>query len=72
MSNGFGSAGRAVASDTIGLQFKSSHWQTLFYLFTVNCIEEAKINEKESGMGPMKKCKVERERKRWSGERKRQ
>ena len=34
MSSGCGSVGRAVASDTRGLQFKSSHRQTLYYLNT--------------------------------------
>ena len=44
--SGRGSVGKAVASDTIGLQFESSHRQTLYYLFTVNCVEKTKIKQK--------------------------
>ena len=42
--------GRAVASDTRSPWFETSHRQTLFYLFTVNCIEKTKIKEKEAGI----------------------
>ena len=51
--SGCGSVGRAVASDTRGPQFESSHWQTFIsdiYLFTVNCIEETKIKRKRLRM----------------------
>ena len=41
MVSGWGSVGKAVAADTRGPQFESSHLQTL-YLYTVNCIEKAK------------------------------
>ena len=35
-----GSVGRAVASNTRGPLFKTSHWQNLYlHLYTVNCIE---------------------------------
>ena len=41
MGSGCGSVGRAVASDTRGLWFESSHWQNLYIyivnLLTVNC-----------------------------------
>ena len=53
--SGCGSVGRAVASDTRGSRFESSHWQTFIsdiYLFTVNCIEKMKIKKKEAGNGP--------------------
>ena len=40
---GCGSVGRAVASDTRGLRFESSHWVTLYYLYSVNCFEKTKI-----------------------------
>ena len=46
MGSGCGSVGRAVASDTRGPQFESSHRQNKIYiehLFTVNCIEKTKI-----------------------------
>ena len=52
-----GSVGRAVASDTRGPQFKSSHLQTFIsdiYLFTVNCIEKTKIKKKRPGMANKK------------------
>ena len=44
--------GRAVASDTRGPRFESSHWQLLsdIYLFTVNCIEKTKIKKKRPWM----------------------
>ena len=48
--NGCGSVGREVASDSRGPRFESSHRQTLFYLYTVNCIEKTKIKEKRPGM----------------------
>ena len=38
--SGCGSVGRAVASDTRGPRFESSHWQKIIHiehLFTVNC-----------------------------------
>ena len=54
--SGCGAVGRAVASDTRGPQFESSHWQnSLIYLFTVNCIEKTKIKKKEAGNGPILK-----------------
>ena len=37
-SNGFGSVGRAFASNINGSQFKARYWQKeLIYKFTVNC-----------------------------------
>ena len=47
---GCGSIGRAVAFDTRGPHFESSHWQTLNYLYTVNSIEKTKIKKKMLGM----------------------
>ena len=42
MGNGCGSVGIAVASVTRGPRFESSRWQTLYNLFTFNCIEKTK------------------------------
>ena len=54
MGSGCGSVGRAFASKTRGRQFKSSHWQNLWwtfvYLFTINCIEKTKKDKKRPGM----------------------
>ena len=41
-----------LPSDTIGPRIESSHRQTLYYIFTVNCIEKTKMKEKEAGIGP--------------------
>ena len=41
MGSGYGSVGKAVASNTRGPQFESSHRQKFIYiehLFTVNCV----------------------------------
>ena len=41
MGSGCGSVGGAVASNTRGPQFESSHWQKFIYiehLFSVNCV----------------------------------
>ena len=49
---------RAVASDTRGTRFVSSHRQTFIsdiYLFTVNCTEKMKIKKKRLGMAHFKK-----------------
>ena len=53
--SGCGSGGKAIAFDTRGLQFDSSHQQNftehLFvYFFIINCIEKTKINKKRPGM----------------------
>ena len=53
--SGCDSVGRAVAFDTRGPQFESSHRQTLYYLYTVNCIEKTKIKKKEVGNRPFLK-----------------
>ena len=50
MGSGCGSVDSAVTSETRGPQFESSHWQTLYYLFTVIIIEKTKI--KEAGSNP--------------------
>ena len=47
VGSGCDSVGRAVASDTRGLRFKSSHRQILF---TINCIEKKKIKNNIPGM----------------------
>ena len=46
LGSGCDSVGRAVASDTRGLQFESSHRQILYYLYTVNCIEIRKLRKR--------------------------
>ena len=55
MGSGCGSVGRAVAFDTRGPRFDTSHRQNfiehLFVnLFNINCIEKTKINKKRPGM----------------------
>ena len=55
MGSGCSLVGRAVASDSRGPRFESSHRQNIYieHLFTVNCIEKTKITEKEAGIGPL-------------------
>ena len=54
--SGCGSVGRAVAFDTRGPRFDSSHQQNFIeHLFIINCIEKTKINKKEAGNGPLLK-----------------
>ena len=48
--SGCGSVGRAVASDTRGLRFESSHRRNFIHVFTINCIEKTKIKKKRPGM----------------------
>ena len=56
--SGCGSVGRAVAFDTRGPRFDSSHRQKFIeHLFIINCIEKTKINKKEAGNGPLFKNK---------------
>ena len=51
MGSGCGSVGRAVACNTRGLRFDSSHRQNFIeHLFIINCIEKTKINKKRPGM----------------------
>ena len=51
--SGCGSDGIAVASDTSGLRFESSHWQKFIeLLFTVNWVLKRRKKEKEAGNGP--------------------
>ena len=51
MGSGCGSVGRAVAYDTRGPQFDSSHQQNFIeHLFIINCIEKTKINKKRPGV----------------------
>ena len=48
-----GSVGRTVASNTRDPQFDSSHRQTFIkHLFTVNCVGNTKLKEKEAVNGP--------------------
>ena len=51
--SGWGSVGRAMASDSRGPRFQSSHQQTFvsdIYLFTINCIEKMKMKKKWPGI----------------------
>ena len=54
LGSGCGSVGRAVASDTRGSQFKSSHRQIFIYILNYcllsTCIEKTKNKEKGGGM----------------------
>ena len=50
--SGCGAVGRAVASDTRGPRFESSHRRNFIHVFTINCIEKTKIKKKEAGNGP--------------------
>ena len=43
MGSGCGPVGRAVAADSTGLQFESSHRQNLYWTFSVICIKKAKL-----------------------------
>ena len=55
-----GSVGRAVASDTRGLWFESSHrgiYIQDFYLPIVSCVEKTKIKKKRPGMTHLKNIK---------------
>ena len=45
LGNGCGSVGRAVASDTRGPPFESSHRQKFIQLFSINCIEKTKLRK---------------------------
>ena len=60
LGSGFGSVGRAVASDTRGPQFKSSHRRNFIHVFTINCIEKTKIKKKRPGMARFvkKECNI--------------
>ena len=50
--SGFGIVGKAVAYDTRGPLFESSHWETFNErLFTVNCDEKTIIKTKEAWNG---------------------
>ena len=46
--NGCDSVGRAVASDSRGPLFESSHWQNLYWMFTANSTEKTKSKKKEA------------------------
>ena len=58
-SSGCGSVGRAVASDTKGLQFESSRWQLLLNrgLLALAVCRKDENKEKEAGNGTLKKVK---------------
>ena len=50
-SSGCGSVGRAVAFNSRGPRFDSSHQQNVIeHLVIINCIEKTKINKKRPGM----------------------
>ena len=54
--SGCGSVGRAVASNSRGPPFESSHRQEFIYwTFTVNRIEKTKVKKKRPGMAHLKK-----------------
>ena len=53
--SGWGSVGRAVASDTRGLQFESSHWQNLLNICLLSIFWIAENIEKDAGNGPFLK-----------------
>ena len=59
--SGCGSGGRAVASDTRGLQFKSSHWQNLiqnvYFLLTVEKTKRKKKRLAMAHIEPTLDCK---------------
>ena len=58
LGSGCGSVGRAVAYDTRGPRFESSHrliFKQHLYTLNCNCIEKTKIKEKEAGNGPFLK-----------------
>ena len=55
MGSGCGSVGRAIASDSRGPLFVSSHQHDLYRAITVNFIEKTKIKRKEAGNGPFLK-----------------
>ena len=59
--SGCGSVGRAVAFDTRGPRFDSSHRQNFIeHLFIINCIEKTKINKKRPGMAHFFNIGIER------------
>ena len=51
LGSGCGSVGRAVASDSRGLQFESSHRRNFFHVLIINCVEKTKIKKREAGNG---------------------
>ena len=52
--SGCGAVGRAVAFNTRGPRFDSSHRLNFIeHLFIINSIEKTKINKKEAGNGPL-------------------
>ena len=64
MGSGCGSVGRAVAFDTRGPRFESSHRQKFInieHLYTVNCVLKRRNKEKYAGNGPLKKliCSID-------------
>ena len=50
---GYGSVGRAVASDSKCPWFESSHWKNWYWTFPVNCIEKTKRKEKRGRGWPI-------------------
>ena len=55
LGSGCGAVGRAVASDTRGPGFESSHWQLLLNIYYCRKDEN---KEKEAGNGPFKKTTI--------------
>ena len=55
MGSGGGSVGRAVTSNSRGLQFESSdHQKNIEHLGTVECIKKTKITKTRLGMAHLK------------------
>ena len=61
VGSGFGSVGRAVASDSRGLLFKSSHRQKILLNVCCQLYWKDEDNEKEAGIGPYFFKKKDRE-----------
>ena len=55
LGSGCGSVGRAVASDTFGMQFVSSHWQNLYWTFVYSQLYWKTKKGKEAGNWPFLK-----------------
>ena len=55
LGSGCGSVGRADASDTRGLRFESSHWQTFILYVYCQMYWKDENKEKEAKNGPFKR-----------------
>ena len=59
VGSGCGSTGRAVDSRTRDPRFETSDWQILF---TINCIENTNVKQKEAVNNPMKNISLHQQR----------